>query len=155
MEFVFLDGNTGADLELSRPSYEIAYHDGRYAYSALPSTAPKVQPGSARSCGLLFMTDLYIQALPRTDRSTLLALVNDDDKWPRSAGTQLRPRTDILAQEVAAAPQPIRKRRSTDLLAQAEAAAPRPIRKRRGTDLLAQAEAAAPRPIHKRRKRAA
>jgi hypothetical protein len=111
MEFVFLDGNTGADLALSRPSYEIAYHDGRYAYSALPSTAPKVQPGSGRSCGLLFMTDLYIQALPRADRTTLLTLINDDDKWPRSAGTQLRPRTDLLAQAVATAPRPIQKRR--------------------------------------------
>src|SRR5215475_5334074 len=54
MELVFLDGTTGADLALSRPSYQIAYQDGRYAYSALPSTAQKVQPGSAKTCGLLF-----------------------------------------------------------------------------------------------------
>lgn len=93
MEFVFLDGRTGAELALSRRSYEIAYHDGRYAYSALPSTAQKVQPGSARSCGLLFISDLYIQNLPRTDGAALFAPGNEDDKWPRSAGKHFQPGT--------------------------------------------------------------
>ncbi|HWU87906.1 MAG TPA: hypothetical protein VN253_11555 [Kofleriaceae bacterium] len=85
IEFVFLDGNTGDDLALSRPSYKIAYHDGRYAYSALPSTAQKVQPGP-RSCGLLFISDLYIQGLAQPDQDALLVSNPDDDKWPRSAG---------------------------------------------------------------------
>ena len=93
MEFVFLDGRTGADLALSRRSYEIAYHDGRYAHSALPSTAPKAQPGSPRSCGLLFISDLYIQSLPRADADALLVSGNDDDKWPRSAGKHSPPST--------------------------------------------------------------
>src|SRR6185436_1312197 len=86
MELVFLDGGTGADLAMSRPSYQIAYHDGRYAYSALPSTAQKVQPGSTRTCGLLFISDLYIQDLPPADQDALLASSNNNDKWPRSAG---------------------------------------------------------------------
>ncbi|HWO25657.1 MAG TPA: hypothetical protein VNO30_43260 [Kofleriaceae bacterium] len=91
MEFVFLDGRTGEDLALSKRSYQISYHDGRYAHSALPSTAQKVQPGSARSCGLLFMSDLYIQSLPQADGAALLSSGNDDDKWPRSAGREAPP----------------------------------------------------------------
>jgi hypothetical protein len=86
MEFVFLDNNTGADLALSRPTHKIAYHDGRYAYSALPSTAPKVRPGSSKSCGLLFISDLYMQQLPRADQALIAASGNDDEKWPLSAG---------------------------------------------------------------------
>jgi hypothetical protein len=86
MEFVFLDSRTGDDLALSQQSYELAYHDGRYAHSALPSTAQMVQPGSARSCGLLFLSDLYIQSLPQADGAALMISGNDDDKWPRSAG---------------------------------------------------------------------
>lgn len=86
MEFVFLNGSTGADLALSRPTYEIAYHDGRYAHSALPSTAQKVQPGSTRSCGLLFISDLYMQELPQADRDAIVMSVPDEEKWPPSAG---------------------------------------------------------------------
>ncbi len=86
MEFVFLDSSTGADLAMSRSTYEIAYHDGRYAYSALPSTAQKVQPGSARSCGLLFISDLYMQRLPQADRDAILISGYEEKKWPASAG---------------------------------------------------------------------
>ncbi len=110
MEFVFLDSSTGVDLALSRPIYKIAYHDGRYAYSALPSTAQKVQPGSARSCGLLFISDLYMQDLPKSDRDAIVASGDDDDdKWPPSRGklsglsTRLRATLDsrLSAQEEA------------------------------------------------------
>lgn len=86
MEFVFLDNNTGDNLSLSRRTYKISYHDSRYAYSGLPSTAPKVRPGSARSCGLLFISDLYMQELPQADRTAIAASGNDDEKWPLSAG---------------------------------------------------------------------
>ena len=106
MEFVFLDGRTGDDLALSKQSYQIAYHDGRYAHSALPSTAQKVQPGSARSCGLLFMSDLYIQGLPQAD-AALISSGNADDKWPRSAGREAppaRPRPKAAPKRARAAP---------------------------------------------------
>ncbi|HWO17551.1 MAG TPA: hypothetical protein VNO30_02205 [Kofleriaceae bacterium] len=86
MEFVFLHARTGADLKLSKPTFEIAYHDGRYAYSALPSTAPKARPGTAQSCGLLFMSDLYIQELPEADRAALRGTGNGEGKYPYSAG---------------------------------------------------------------------
>ena len=86
MEFVFLHSRTGEDLALSSPSYRIAYHDGRYAYSALPSTAPEVEPSSAKSCGLLFMSDRYIQSLPQEDQTALLDSGGGDGKWPYSAG---------------------------------------------------------------------
>jgi len=86
MELVFLNARTGADLALSKPAYEIAYHDGRYAYSALPSTAPKVKPGTAQSCGLLFMSDLYMQELPEEDREAILGAGNGEGKYPYSAG---------------------------------------------------------------------
>lgn len=92
--FVFLDGTTGADLVLSRPTYEIAYHDGRYAYSALPSTAHKVQPGSTRCCGLLLISELYMQGLPQADRDAITTSGSDEQKWPYAAGkvTELRTR---------------------------------------------------------------
>jgi hypothetical protein len=86
MELAFLNAVTGEDLALSKPTFEIAYHDARYAYSALPSTAPKVRPGTAQSCGLLFMSDLYMQALPESDQETILATGNGEGKWPYSAG---------------------------------------------------------------------
>jgi hypothetical protein len=85
MVFVFLNSTTGADLALSKPTYEIAYHDGRYAYSALPSTAHRAEPGSARSCGLLFMSDLYMESLPESDRLAIAAVGDDEHKWPLSA----------------------------------------------------------------------
>jgi hypothetical protein len=86
MEFVFLHSRTGADLALSSPSYRIAYHDGRHAYSALPSTAPEVEPGSEKSSGLLFMSDLYIQSLPQEDQTALIDSGGGDGKWPNSLG---------------------------------------------------------------------
>lgn len=86
MEFVFLNARTGADLALVKPTFEIAYHDGRYSYSALPATAPKVRPGTAQSCGLLFLSDLYMQSLPETDRATILGSGNGGSKFPYSAG---------------------------------------------------------------------
>lgn len=86
IKFVFLDSYTGLDMTLSHPEYKIAYHDGRYAYSGLPSTAPRVQPGSARSCGLLFMSDLYLQTLSQRDQDAIAAVNHDDQKWPRAAG---------------------------------------------------------------------
>jgi hypothetical protein len=86
MEFVFLNARDGVDLALSQPTYEIAHHDGRYAYSALPSTAPKVIPGSTQSCGLLFISDLYMQNLPQADRSLVLLTGNGEGKYPPGAG---------------------------------------------------------------------
>jgi hypothetical protein len=86
MEFVFLDARGGADLVLSQSTYKIAYHDGRYAYSALPSTAPRVNAGSTQSCGLLFISDLYMQDLPQADRSLILLTGNGEGKYPPSAG---------------------------------------------------------------------
>jgi hypothetical protein len=117
LDFVFLDGATGEDLELSKRSYQISYHDGRYSYSALPSTAPKVEPGSPRSCGLLFISDLYMQGLVRADRESIVVAGDDDDKWPRSAGKLVRPaarpaRAQQAARDVAvAAARPAPKRR--------------------------------------------
>jgi hypothetical protein len=93
MEFVFLDGSTGEDLALSKESYQIAYHDGRYAYSALPSTAQNVRLGSTRSCGLLFISDLYMQSLARDDRDVIIESITEDNKWPRSLGKLARPTT--------------------------------------------------------------
>lgn len=86
MEFVFLHSQTGTDLALSQERYKIAYHDGRYAYDALPSTAQKARPGTAQSCGLLFLSDLYMQGLPRADREALTLVGAGDSKWPYSAG---------------------------------------------------------------------
>jgi hypothetical protein len=86
MEFVFLHGRTGEDLTLSRARYKIAYHDGRYAYSALPSTAHKARPGTAHSCGLLFISDLYMESLPQADRTSLIGTGTGEGKWPASAG---------------------------------------------------------------------
>ena len=93
MEFVFLNGLTGADLVLSRPSCEIAYHDGRHAHSALPSTAHEVEPGSPRSCGLLFLSDLYIQGLPQADQDLIAVSGGNEENWPRSLGRLPRPST--------------------------------------------------------------
>ena len=86
MEFVFLHGRTGADLELSMKSCRISYHDGRYAYSALPSTAQKARPGTERDCGILFISDLYMESLPQADRATLATSFTGEGKWPYSAG---------------------------------------------------------------------
>lgn len=97
MEFVFLNASSGDDLTLSQQSYRIAYHDGRYAYSGLPSTAPKVQPGSSRTCGLLFISDLYMQELPQADLESIIA-DNYDQKYPRSKGLLTAPRSKPTAQ---------------------------------------------------------
>ena len=86
MEFVFLDARTGKDLALSRPMFQISYHDGRYAHSALPSTAHKVKTGSAQSCGLLFISDLYMQGIPRADRDAVLLAGGGNGKWPWTEG---------------------------------------------------------------------
>lgn len=94
MEFVFLNAGTGADMALSKPTFEVAYHDGRYSYSALPATAPKVQPGTAKSCGLLFLSDDYMQSLPDLDRKSLIGTGNGENKYPIGAGkfSELIPR---------------------------------------------------------------
>ena len=86
MDFVFLHGRTGEDLGLSQKSYRIAYHDGRYAYSALPSTAQKARPGTERDCGLLFISDQYMEGLAQNDRTTLIGSETGGGKWPPSAG---------------------------------------------------------------------
>jgi len=86
MEFVFLHGRDGEDLELSKQRFQIAYHDGRYAYSALPSTAHKARPGTEQDCGFLFISDLYMESLPKSDLTTLAKADNRDGKWPQSAG---------------------------------------------------------------------
>jgi hypothetical protein len=86
MEFVFLHGHTGDDLGLSMQSCRISYHDGRYAYSALPSTAQKARPGTERDCGILFISDLYMESLPQADRATLAGANTGEGKWPYSAG---------------------------------------------------------------------
>jgi len=86
MEFVFLHGRSGEDLALSKQSFRIAYHDGRYAYSSLPSTAQKARPGTEKSCGLLFISDLYMEDLPQSDRLTLTNAGGGEGKWPASAG---------------------------------------------------------------------
>lgn len=86
MEIVFLNSRTGEDLELSRPSFRIAHHDGRYAHSALPSTAQKARPGTEQDCGLLFISDLYMEGLTSSDRATLIDSGTDGHKWPPSAG---------------------------------------------------------------------
>jgi hypothetical protein len=86
MELVFLNARTGEDLALSKPAFEIAYHDGRYSYSALPATAPKVRPGTAQSCGLLFLSDLFMQTLPKSDREEIMLAGNGENKYPHGAG---------------------------------------------------------------------
>jgi hypothetical protein len=86
MELVFLHGRTGEDLALSKPSFRIAYHDGRYAHSALPSTAQKARPGTEQDCGLLFISDLYMESLTQSDRTTLVDTGGGEGKWPPSAG---------------------------------------------------------------------
>lgn len=97
MKFVFLSASAGDDLTLSQQSYQIAYHDGRYAYSGLPSTAPQVQPGSSRTCGLLFISDLYMQELPQADLASIIGDHNDE-KWPRSKGRLTAPRSEPTTQ---------------------------------------------------------
>lgn len=111
MHFVFLNSQTGVDLPIP-PSvgahYKIAYHDGRYAYSALPSTAQYARPGNeqSRSCGLLFISDLYMEKhVPQSVRTMLTTLRTaprtatladkslGDGKWPYSAGTSSEPST--------------------------------------------------------------
>ena len=86
MEFAFLHGRTGQDLELSKTSFQIAYHDGRYAYSALPSTAHKARPGTEQDCGLLFISDLYMDGIAQSDRTLLADAGTGEGKWPYSAG---------------------------------------------------------------------
>jgi hypothetical protein len=86
MELVFLHGRTGEDLELSKPSFRIAYHDGRYAYSALPSTAQKARPGTAQDCGFLFISDIYMESLTKDDRTMLAAAGGGEHKYPPSLG---------------------------------------------------------------------
>jgi len=86
MEFVFLHGHTGEDLALSQESFRIAYHDGRYAHSALPSTAQKARPGTERDCGMLFISDQYMESIAQSDRTTLVAAGGGEGKWPPSAG---------------------------------------------------------------------
>lgn len=116
MHFVFLNSQTGADLPMPPsvgPHYKIAYHDGRYAYSALPSTAQDARPGNeqSRSCGLLFISDLYMEkhvpqsvrtmlTTPRTATSTtaLAGRSPGDSKWPYSAGTSSEPSTPLHAE---------------------------------------------------------
>lgn len=112
MHFVFLNSQTGADLPVPpppAPHYVIEYHDGRYAYSALPSTAQYARPGNAqsRSCGLLFISDLYMEKdVPQSVRTMLATLRTTalagkppgDGKWPYSAGTSSEPSTPLHAE---------------------------------------------------------
>lgn len=86
MEFVFLHSRTGEDLALSKLSCRIAFHDGRYAYSALPSTAQKARPGTAQDCGFLFISDIYMETLAKDDRTTIAAAGGGEHKYPLSLG---------------------------------------------------------------------
>lgn len=91
MRFVFLDALTGQDLALSELVHRVAYHDARYAYGGLPSTAPRVIAGTGADCGMLLLSDEYLERFPAADREALATAGPGSDKWPRSLGAD-RPR---------------------------------------------------------------
>lgn len=89
MSFVFLNAETGEDLELSKDEFVISYHDGRYAHSDLPSTAQLAEHDKPeRSFGLLFISDTYIKdQLTADDWQKVKSTSGGDGKWPYGAAS--------------------------------------------------------------------